>query len=68
MKIVVGIIGGTGQMGQFFKRLFEKNGCKVIISSRRTKLKPIDCARQSDVVFVSVTKDATINVIKNIER
>jgi len=24
-KIIVGIIGGTGQMGQWFKKFFEKN-------------------------------------------
>ena len=65
-KITVGIIGGTGQMGQFFKRLFEKNNCKVLVSSRNTKLKMEDCARQSDIVLVSVPIDATINVIKKI--
>jgi len=64
--ITVGIIGGTGQMGQFFKRFFESNNCKVLISSRKAKLKPEKCAKQSDVVFVSVPIDATINVIKKI--
>jgi len=65
-KITVGIIGGTGQMGQFFKRFFENNNCKVLISSRRTKLKPEDCARQSDVVLVSVPIEDTVGVIKKI--
>ena len=64
--ITVGIIGGTGQMGQFFKRFFESNNCKVLISSRKAKLKPEKCAKQSDVVFVSVPIDAAINVIKKI--
>src|SRR3989344_3167916 len=64
--ITVGIIGGTGQMGQFFKRFLESNNCKVLISSRKAKLKPEKCAKQSDVVFVSVPIDSTINVIKKI--
>lgn len=65
-KIKVGIIGGTGQMGQFFKRFFERNNCKVLILSRKTKLKPEDCAKQSDVVLVSVPIDVTVDVIKKI--
>lgn len=65
-KITVGIIGGNGQMGQFFKRFFEKNNCKVLVSSRKTRLKPEDCARKSDIVLVSVPIDVTVNVIKKI--
>lgn len=64
--VTVGIIGGTGQMGQFFRRFFEKNKCRVLIASRKTKLKPEDCARQSDVVLVSVPMDVTVGVIKKI--
>lgn len=65
-KITVGIIGGTGKMGRFFRKFFEKNGCKVIVSSRRTKLKPEDCTKKSDVVMVSVPIDVTIEIIKKI--
>jgi len=65
-KITVGIIGGTGQMGKFFRRLFEKNKCEVLISSRKTDLKPIDCAKQCDVVMISVPIDDTFEVIKKI--
>lgn len=64
--VAIGIIGGTGQMGQFFKRFFERNNCKVLISSRKTKLKPEDCAKQSDVVMISVPIDVTMNTIKKI--
>lgn len=66
MTITIGIIGGTGQMGQFFKKFFEKNNCKVLISSRKTKLKPVECAKKSDVVMVSVPIDITVKVIKKI--
>lgn len=65
-KITVGIIGGTGQMGIFFRKFFEQNNCKVLISSRNTKLKPEDCAEQSDVVLISVPIDVTADVIKKI--
>ncbi len=65
-KVIVGIIGGTGQMGQLFKKFFENNNCKVLISSRRTNLKPMDCAKQSDVVLISVPIDVTVDVIKKI--
>lgn len=65
-KVTVGIIGGTGKMGQFFKKFFEQNNCKVIISSRKTNLKPEDCAKQSDVVLVSVPIESTVETIKKI--
>lgn len=65
-KIVVGIIGGTGKMGKFFKKFFEKNNCKVIVSSRSTELKPEECAKKSDIVMVSVPIDATVDAIKKI--
>lgn len=65
-KIIVGIIGGTGQMGILFKKFFEDNNCKVLISSRSTKLKPTDCAKQSNVVLISVPIATTIKVIKKV--
>ncbi|MBI2559414.1 prephenate dehydrogenase/arogenate dehydrogenase family protein [Candidatus Woesearchaeota archaeon] len=65
-KVTVGIIGGTGQMGSFFRKFFEKNDCRVLIASRKTNLRIEDCARQSDIVLVSVPIGATVNVIKKI--
>ena len=65
-KVIVGIIGGTGLMGQWFKKFFEKNNCKVLIAGRSTKLNPIECAKQSDVVIITVPIAATLNVIKKI--
>ncbi len=65
-EITVGIVGGTGQMGQWFKSFFEKNGCKVLISSRKTKLTPIECVPKCDVVIVTVPIGATVEVIKEI--
>ena len=65
-KITVGIIGGTGQMGKFFARFFKNNGCKVLVSSRKSKLKPKDCAKSSDVVIVSVPIVSVVKVIKDV--
>lgn len=65
-KITIGIIGGTGQIGQWFKKFFEKNKCKVLISSRKTKLTPKECASKCDIVIISVPIDVTIQVIKEI--
>jgi len=65
-KPTIGIIGGTGQMGQWFKRFFEKNNHKVLIASRKTKLKPEQCAAKCDVVIVSVPISSTVKVIKEV--
>jgi len=65
-KIVVGIIGGTGQMGQWFKKFFQENGYEVLVAGRTTKLTHEECAKQSNVVVVSVPIDVTIETIKNI--
>lgn len=64
----IGIIGGTGQMGQWFKRFFEKEGYEVLIASRKTKLTPKACAKNCDIVIVSVPINVTVNVIKQIGR
>lgn len=63
-KITVGIIGGTGQMGQWFRKFFEKNNCRVVISGRKTKIKPKECASKCDVVIVSVPIEFTVKTIK----
>ena len=62
----VGIIGGTGQMGKWFKRFFERHGYQVEISSRKTSLTPLDCAKNNDIVIVSVPIQTTLDVIKEI--
>ena len=65
-KIKIGIIGGTGKMGQWFKRFFEKEGAEVLIAGIDTPLKPIDCAKQCGVVIVSVPIQITVPVIEEI--
>ena len=63
---IIGIIGGTGQMGKLFRKVFEKHKYIVLISSRRTKLTPEEMIKKSDVVIVSVPIKHTIPLIKSI--
>jgi len=62
-KYTIGIIGGTGQMGQWFKKFFEKEGHKVLIAGRTTQLTPEECAPKCDVVIISVPIESTIKTI-----
>jgi prephenate dehydrogenase len=65
-KLTIGIIGGTGEMGTFFRSFFEENGHTVLIQGRRTELTLEECIKQSDVVMLSVPIDATVPLIKEI--
>jgi prephenate dehydrogenase len=62
----IGIIGGTGQMGQWFKRFFEEAGFNVVVAGRSTKLSFEKCAKESDVVLVSVPIADTVSVLTRI--
>jgi len=63
---LIGIIGGKGKMGSWFKNFFKDNGLKVIISDRKTKISNIELAKKADIVIVSVPISETVNVIKEI--
>lgn len=52
--LTISIIGGTGKMGQLFKKAFSKQGHKVIISGRKTKINNKEAAKNGDIVIVSV--------------
>lgn len=64
--VLIGIIGGTGVMGQWFKRFFVQQGYKVLIAGRKTELTHIELAKKCDVVIVSVPIDVTVKVIEQI--
>ncbi|CAD7777149.1 hypothetical protein BLFGPEAP_01615 [Candidatus Methanoperedenaceae archaeon GB50] len=57
---IIGIIGGTGRMGQWFEAFFEKRGYEVLISSRRTPLSNKELVQKSDVVIISVPIRVTV--------
>jgi len=63
---LIGIVGGKGRMGSWFKNFFEKQGLKVIISDIDTKLSNQELAKHSDVVIVSVPIKQTLKVIQEI--
>ncbi|OYT33775.1 MAG: hypothetical protein B6U87_02955 [Candidatus Aenigmarchaeota archaeon ex4484_52] len=65
-KTIIGIIGGTNGLGNWFKYFFEKNKYKLIISGRKTRLTNIDLAKKSDIVIVAVPIHSTIDVIAEI--
>ena len=62
----VGIIGGTGQMGTFFTRVFQQAGHEVQISGRSTPITHEDLARESDLLIISVPIHATVPVIQEV--
>ena len=68
MKIpkTIGIIGGTGRMGQWFKALFEKKGYRVLVSGQHTVLTNQALAQKSDVVIVSVPISITEDIIEEV--
>lgn len=64
----IGILGGTGQMGQWFKRFLGEARYEVLISGRRTPLTYLQCIEQSDVVIVNVPIRNTVQVIHDVGR
>lgn len=62
----IGIIGGTGQMGTLFTRVFQDAGHEVRVSGRNTTLKNPDLVLMSDLIMVSVPISSTIRVIEEI--
>jgi prephenate dehydrogenase len=63
MKPVIGIIGGLGQMGQWFKRFFAGLGLDVLIGEPGLTPTCYEVAAQSDVVVISVPLHLTEAVI-----
>ncbi len=53
-NVVVGLIGGAGVMGQWFRRFFESQGLKVLVADLDTPLTSPEVARKSDLVILCV--------------
>ncbi|ETR74409.1 MAG: prephenate dehydrogenase [Candidatus Magnetoglobus multicellularis str. Araruama] len=62
----VGIVGGTGGMGEWFANFLEKQGYDVYPVGRSTELTPKMMARLCDVVVISVPIPVTIQMIQTI--
>ncbi len=78
--VKIAIIGGTGNFGRIFARLFKEEGHEVVITGRdvlkgervageegvRFSNDNIKAAKESDVVIISVYIENTIDVIKQV--
>jgi prephenate dehydrogenase len=59
----IGVIGGTGQMGRWFRPFFDRAGYRVLISGRTTPLSYQQCIERSDVVIFNVPISHTVELI-----
>ncbi len=65
-KPLIGIIGGKGKMGNWFKKIFEKAGLKVLVSDKKTILTNKELAKKADIIIVSAPIRKTGKIIKEI--
>lgn len=67
MLNTIGIIGGTGQMGQMFAEKFKLLGKEVIVSDEFTSsVAERELVERSDMVIVSVPIEKTVGVVERI--
>ena len=63
----IGIIGGNGDMGHWFKEFFTRSiDCRVLVSDLDTLLENEDLARSSDLVLLSTPVEAAAAVAEQI--
>ena len=62
----IGIIGGTGQMGQMFKQHFESSGIEVLISDESSIAFERELVDRSEMVIVSVPLGQNEAVVERI--
>lgn len=62
----VAVIGGAGQIGARFARLFGELGHRVLVADIDTELSTRDAAAEADVVVISVPIDVTEAVIRTV--
>ncbi len=62
----IGIVGGTGAMGRWFRAFFEGQGLKVLVGGKTRGLPVDEVVKNSDVVIVSVPLEKTQGVIRKI--
>ncbi len=69
-KPIIGIIGGTGKMGQWLTQFFQDNQVPILVADRKTKLTPQELTKKADIIIVSVpiskTQDVLTEIVKNI--
>jgi len=65
-RITIGIIGGRGHMGRWFKSFFREAGYAVLVAGRKTAMTCTQLARRSDVVILSVPVGAVESICREI--
>ncbi len=65
-KVIIGIIGGTGNMGQWFEKFFSDSGHTVLISGRKTELTCEELVKKSDIVVLSMPLHASVSLAEKI--
>ena len=63
-KPLIGIIGGKGRLGNWFKGFFENQGLKVLVAGKDDSNKAL--ASKADIVIISVPIDITVKVIEEV--
>lgn len=63
---LVGIVGGKGRMGAWFRRFFERQGLSVLTAGPGDSPSPAELARSCDVLVLSVPIAATVQVIREL--
>lgn len=64
--MVIGIVGGTGGMGRWFSRLLQKDGYRVYVSGRKTRLTACDLTGLCNVLVIAVPIAATAETIRQV--
>ncbi len=62
----IGIVGGAGKMGNFFKNFFEKKGYQVFISDKGVGLSLENLIANSKVIFLSLPMEVFPEVVQSI--
>ncbi|MEM7081184.1 MAG: prephenate dehydrogenase/arogenate dehydrogenase family protein [Pseudomonadota bacterium] len=62
----IGIVGGTGKMGAWFRELFEKAGYEVLLSGLNSELSVEQCVKQSQAVLLNVPITHSVQVARDV--
>uniref|UniRef100_A0A7V4JQ60 Prephenate dehydrogenase/arogenate dehydrogenase family protein n=1 Tax=Thermodesulfobacterium geofontis TaxID=1295609 RepID=A0A7V4JQ60_9BACT len=62
----IGIIGGKGKMGNFFKNFFEKKGYFVEVSDVNTSLTNTELVKRNKIILISVPIEIFSKIVKEI--
>ncbi len=60
----IAVIGGLGEMGQFFARFFEKRGYNILVSDINTKYTNKEVIEKSEIVLFSVPLHRSVEIIE----